>query len=89
VEIAEKAMLKLSDQSEEKFAAEIYLKMLKKLRGGIGLEYPRIELERVKKLLKAGQQSEKQTQQLKQRINILRTFVRDEDHIGHFHGKKK
>ena len=89
VVFAEKAFEKSSDKPEDKLAAEIYLKMLRKLTGGIGLEYPRIEMERVKKLLKAGQQSNKQTLQLKQKINILRNFVRDEDHIGHYHGKKK
>ena len=46
------------------------------------------EIERVKKLLRGGQQSEKQTVQLKQKINILRSFVRDKDHVGHIHRKR-
>ena len=79
----------MEDGSDEKFAAEIYLKVFRKLAGGIGIEYPRIEMERTKKLLKGGKQSEKQSSQLKQKLNILRSFVRDEDHIGHYHGKKK
>ena len=86
---AEKALAKLEDNSEEKFVAEIYLKVLRKLAGGIGIEYPRIEMERTKKLLKGGKQSEKQNLQLKQKLNILRSFVRDEDHINHYHGKNK
>ena len=89
VEFAEKALAKLEDNSEEKFIGEIYLKVLRKLAGGIGIEYPRIEMERTKKLLKGGKQSEKQNLQLKQKLNILRSFVRDEDHIGHYHGRKK
>ena len=89
VEFAEKAFIKLEDGSDEKFAAETYIKVFRKLAGGIGIEYPRIEMERTKKLLKGGKQSEKQTSQLKQKLNILRSFVRDEDHIGHYHGKKK
>ena len=89
VEFAEKALAKLEDNSEEKFIGEIYLKVLRKLAGGIGIEYPRIEMERTKKLLKGGKQSEKQNLQFKQKLNILRSFVRDEDHIGHYHGRKK
>ena len=89
VEFAEKALEKLEDDSQDKFAADIYLKVLRKLAGGIGIEYPRIEMERIKKLLKGGKQSDKQSLQLKQKINILRSFVRDQDHIGHYHGKKK
>ena len=80
---------KLEENSEEKLVAETYLKVLRKLAGGIGIEYPRIEMERTKKLLKGGKQSEKQNLQLKQKLNILRSFVRDEDHIGHYHGRKK
>ena len=89
MEFAEKALEKLEDDSQDKFAADIYLKVLRKLASGIGIEYPRIEMERIKKLLKGGKQSDKQSLQLKQKINILRSFVRDQDHIGHYHGKKK
>ena len=88
VEFAERAVSKLDIKSEERLTAEIYWKVLKKLAGGIGIEYPRIEIERVKKLLRGGQQSEKQTLQLKQKINILRSFVRDKDHVGHIHRKR-
>ena len=69
VEFAERAVSKLDIKSEERLTAEIYLKVLKKLAGGIGIEYPRIEIERVKKLLRGGQQSEKQTLQLRQNKN--------------------
>ena len=86
---AEKALLKLSDKPEESFAAEIYVKVLRKLAGGSRIEFPIIEMKRVRKLLGGGQQSEKQTVQLKQKINILRSFIRDEDHIGHYHRKRK
>ena len=88
VAFAEKSLLKLDDKPEDKFAAEIYIKVLRKLSGGSGIEFPRIEMKRVKKLLSGGQQSGKQTEQLQQKINILRSFIRDEDHVGHYHGKR-
>merc|ERR1712043_127829 len=44
LEFAEKALLKLNDKPEEKFAAEIYVKVLRKLSGDIGAEYPRMEM---------------------------------------------
>ena len=76
---AEKAVLKLDVASEEKVAAEIYVKLMRKLVNA-GNEFARIELKRVKKLLGGGKQSDNKKRQLEQRVNIIRSFIRDPDY---------
>ena len=84
--LAEKALLRFKHNGEEKFTADIYVKIMRKIVKD-GNKFANIEMRRVKKLLSGGKQSDKKRMQLEQRINIIRSFMQGEDIVNHENGK--